>query len=585
MKHKTIKKAGDVFACFAIAVCIALMLPQIRELLINAIGAVFGKNLDPDRWNNRITTAALSFLLFFIVYLLLFSFKITVVQMRIEKEQQAFSVAQIVLICLYSCMLVFLAFSNDSVWMDEAYTLDTIRHSWEELFRLLVIDTNPPFYFFTLKASSLVFGDSVAAMRMVSVFPVILMAIFVCIFLKREFSEKAALVFLLSLITSESIAQYAIEIRMYSWALFFVTMMAVSAWYFFKTGKKRWWAALLFSALGAAYTHNYAMFAAVIGYLLLLLYTLKFRKEKIAAMAVLAVSGILLFLPWLPILAEQSSRVSESFWIAPLNPATVLGYVYTLFSVGNYFLTMFLYFMFVGVLILFFARKGKTEKDFFIFGCLCCAVLLALTGIIMSVAIRPLLIARYLIPVCALIWLFFSVECSKITSKRAFALILVILTSMGLVSFTKYAHSGREEQRASNVFYSFITTNKQQNDIFVFVFIDGKGSSHVPLLMSHLFPNQMFTATSDIGENFDIFENEGILLAYELWSESYTEYTPALYNNNTVWTFISGFDEDAPENDPQSELWGEFIGFFQWSHYKFMLYRSSPDPAETANSN
>jgi hypothetical protein len=106
--------------------------------------------------------------------------------------------------------------------------------------------------------------------------------------------------------------------------------------------------------------------------------------------------------------------------------------------------------------------------------------------------------------------------------------------------------------------------------------------------MSHLFPNQMFTTASDTGENFDVFRKEGALLAYELWNKSYTEYTPALYNNHTVWTFISGFDEDAPENDPdsvpQSELWGDFIGFFQWSHYKFMLYRSSPDPAETANS-
>ena len=104
-------------------------------------------------------------------------------------------------------------------------------------------------------------------MKMVSVFPAILMVIFVYFFLKKEFSDKAALVFILSCIASESITRYAIEIRMYSWALFFVTMTAVSAWYFIKNGKSRWWTALLLCALGAAYTHNFAMIAAFILYL------------------------------------------------------------------------------------------------------------------------------------------------------------------------------------------------------------------------------------------------------------------------------------------------------------------------------
>jgi hypothetical protein len=101
-------------------------------------------------------------------------------------------------------------------------------------------------------------------MKMVSVFPTILMVIFASLFLKKEFSDKTAIIFLLSCIASQSIAHYSIEIRMYSWALFFITMMAVSAWYFLKSGKIRWWMAMLFCTVSAAYTHYFALLLPVL---------------------------------------------------------------------------------------------------------------------------------------------------------------------------------------------------------------------------------------------------------------------------------------------------------------------------------
>jgi len=363
---------------------------------------------------------------------------------------------------------------------------------------------------------------------------------------------------------------------MYSWALFFVTMMAVTAWYFFKTGKKRWWAALLLCALGAAYTHYYAMIAAAIGYILLFLYALKFRKERIVPMVVLGISGIVLYLPWLPILIRQFSIVSADYWIPPLTVGAVLGYGHIVFSTGNIFLDVLWCLIFCSVLICFFTKKRKTEKDFFVFGGLCCAVLLVLSGIIVSIAIRPLFVARYLVPVLGLVWLFFAIECGTISQKRIYIFLLIVLVPLGLISFWGSAHREIEEHRASSIFYAYVTEHKHQDDVFVFV--HATGSRHLPFTMNQLFPDQTYTITAT-GERLDLSTSALplCLLTYRLWGNSYVEYTPDIYDDRTVWTFISGFNEGAQLDkfDPLA-LRGEYRGSFRWNRYRFRLYKSSP---------
>jgi len=574
LENLTKRVPNVIIICGAI-ICIMFLFPQVRQLLIGIGENVLGRPLNYIfLWHVRIITVALSFLFLSTVYFLLFSVKIAIPQIPPEKKVRLFSVIEITLICLYSCMLIFLAFSNNSIWLDEAFSLAKIQHSWGDLIYFCIIDVHPPFYYIVLKIGSLVFGSSIAVMRMVSVFPTILMVILVCIFLKKEFSDKAALIFLLSCIASGTITRYAIEIRMYSWALFFVTMMAVTAWYFFKTGKKRWWAALLLCALGAAYTHYYAMIAAAIGYILLFLYALKFRKERIVPMVVLGISGIVLYLPWLPILIRQFSIVSADYWIPPLTVGAVLGYVHIVFSTGNIFLDVLWCLIFCSVLIYFFTKKRKTEKDYFVFSGLCCAVLLVLSGIIVSIAIRPLFVARYLVPVLGLVWLFFAVECCKIFRKRSFIFLLIIFASFGLVSFGESAHREMEEHRASSVFYTYITEHKRQDDIFVFVGC----VKHLPFTMNHIFPEQTYTVTvtgEKIAPSASI--THSLLIDYRLWRNSYIEYDPGIYDDKTVWTFISRYDYEAQfDNIVPLELRGEYRGSFRWNVYRFRLYRSSP---------
>jgi hypothetical protein len=149
--------------------------------------------------------------------------------------------------------------------------------------------------------------------------------------------------------------------------------------------------------------------------------------------------------------------------------------------------------MFCFVLVSFFIRRNKSGKDFFIFGGLCCAILLILFGIIISIAIRPFLLSRYLMPVCGLVWLFFAVECSAISIRRIIVFICTVLFIFGIISFSFSAHKEREENRISNTFYEYITGRIQEGDAFIFICTAINLTVHMPLTMNYIFPNHVYT--------------------------------------------------------------------------------------------
>ena len=550
-------------AVIGIIGCIALLLPQMRQILIGIGEQIIGRSLNSDVWNLLLLSTALVYLCIISAFLIIFFSMFEIPQIAQEKKPFIFAITEIVLICLYSCMLIFLTLSSNAVWLDEAYSLSQIRHSWKDLIQFLINDVHPLLYFTILKAASVVFGSSIAVMKMVSVFPTIVMIIFVCLFLKKEFSDRAAILFLLLCISSETITHYSIEIRMYSWALFFVTLMFVSSWYFLKSGKKQWWIAILLCALGSAYTHNFAAVGAGIVYLFLFFYALKYKKDEIVPMILLAIIGIILYLPWFPSLIGQFTRTSDNFWIEPLTIRNIFDYVVMVFSTGNYFVTLFLCFIFGFVFISFFIRKNKTEKHFFFFGGLCCAVCLVLTGIIISIAIRPLFTSRYLVPMYGLVWLFFAIECSVIEKRRITVFIYVVLVSIGIMSFSLSAHKEKKENMDFNDFYTYFTGQIQQEDAFVFI---SPRDLHIVGMMKYLFPDNIYTI---------IFGSMGSELFYELWGSTYTEYEDNIFYDRTTWIFVMEEERRNTRNSNyiQQEIKGELSGSFGWDFYRFTLYR------------
>jgi mannosyltransferase len=240
---------------------------------------------------------------------------------------------------------------NDRVmWFDEAFSFTlTSQFSPSEVVERTAQDVHPPFYYLVLWCWIRVFGTSLVAMRGLSVlFGVAAIAMAYCVMAEAERTDQASSASVsgvgLGLIAAALLAvapvhiRWSGEIRMYSLLSF---LLLLSAWLALKAMSYRetsfwYWGGFSFSSAALLYTHNYGVFSFIALGAFVLFATAqsgqvsndnvetrsllgRFRTPHfIAAASTLAVS-CWLFLPWIPVLLEQRSRVQADYWIPPLS--------------------------------------------------------------------------------------------------------------------------------------------------------------------------------------------------------------------------------------------------------------------------
>ncbi len=112
---------------------------------------------------------------------------------------------------------------------------------------------------------------------------------------------------------------YALEIRMYSWTIVFVTLMVIYLNRFIK--QKNFKNLVLFGifSLVSCYMHYYALISAGIINLGLIIYVIVKRKELkkdiIKKFIIVEVFQVLIYIPWLFYFIPQVLRVGKGFWI------------------------------------------------------------------------------------------------------------------------------------------------------------------------------------------------------------------------------------------------------------------------------
>ena len=138
--------------------------------------------------------------------------------------------------------------------------------------------------------------------------------------------ERCGLLFTLFVGFAPSTYYLGLQIRMYSWAALWVFCAFLFAWRLATEqrqgsgAKSRFlWAGLAAFSLLAAYTHYYALAAAVfiqLGLLIFLLHTQRGSKASALVPWFLTVLGqLLLYLPGFFLFYRQASAVSDGYWI------------------------------------------------------------------------------------------------------------------------------------------------------------------------------------------------------------------------------------------------------------------------------
>lgn len=231
------------------------------------------------------------------------------------KKENRFHIA----IILLGIILLLIPAFHSNIWFDESYSVGLMNHSFTEIWTIGGNDVHPILYYWMLKIINLIFGANLIAYRIFSVLGIAVLGILGLTHIKKDFGKTTGILFTFFSMFLPVMLNYALEIRMYSWTIVFVTLMAIYANRFLKEkSTKNLLLFGLFSIL-SCYMHYYALVCAGFINLGLIIYMIKNRKEldkKIIKQFVLVeIAQIILYIPWLFCFIKQLTRVGGGFWI------------------------------------------------------------------------------------------------------------------------------------------------------------------------------------------------------------------------------------------------------------------------------
>lgn len=220
---------------------------------------------------------------------------------------------------------------SDALWYDESYSVALVGHNPRDIWTLGAQDVHPIGYYMLLAVVRAVFGGNFVAYRILSVVGIWLAAAVGAMALRRMFGARAGYVFALLVCCCPFLGQMAVQIRMYSWAVFAMTacfMAAMSICLTARRGRSPQlfsWAAFALAGVCGAYLHYYAAVTDfLINVIVLVVCCRNRRRSLVMAFVVQAVAQVALYAPWLIVMFSQVSRVSGGYWITFSFPQSLI---------------------------------------------------------------------------------------------------------------------------------------------------------------------------------------------------------------------------------------------------------------------
>ena len=319
---------------------------------------------------------------------------------------------------------------NPNLWFDECYTVGLLRRPFTEMVRAAAADVHPLLYYLMLRGWAALCGESLVALRLFSALPVLLLALCGGRAVEREFGLRTGRYFALVTLLLPAAMRYGSQLRMYSWAMLFVGMAALSAWRAHRSGSPRDFAALAVFALLAGYTHYFALLAVGVIELMLLL-SLRRRRRGRRAFFVAAAVQVIFYLPGLVLFFGQAMQVAKGYWITISYPLILFDSLAVFFwdgvNTGHFLLRAGLGVLAgAGTLALALRRRGAARRALLVVGLVLAAALLIST-------VRPIYISRYLVPMAGLVSFALARGLAAVKRRelRAAALCTVALLGLG----------------------------------------------------------------------------------------------------------------------------------------------------------
>jgi mannosyltransferase len=252
------------------------------------------------------------------------------------------SLILILAILLLGLFFRLYSLSAESIWVDEAYSLQFANLNLPQIFYLQ--DTSPPLYYVILHWWIRVFGVSESSLRFPSVIFGVLSILMIYQLGKQLFDLEIGLICSLLLSFSVFHIEYSQEARTYSLSV----LLTLSSMYFYIKALKTMNYIILTGYLVVSvlliYSHIYGLFIIIAQNVYFIVsYLLSNRSDKPNRKRWLLVQSILLilFLPWLSIFANQVAAVQTQFWIKRPSISTLKNSFLRYSSGSRYLLLIF----------------------------------------------------------------------------------------------------------------------------------------------------------------------------------------------------------------------------------------------------
>ena len=349
------------------------------------------------------------------------------------------------LICLflYSFVGIIIIFAtlklfNKVFWADEACSLKMNVHSFKNIILLNTNDVHPPLYYlmFKLFANILSFSkiNEIILGKIFSFIPLIILIIFGLTKVRKNFGYLTAALFVFFITCMPNMIQYYFEIRMYSWALCFVTISFLYMYDILQKNDNKSWILFVIFCILSSYTHLYSCLAICLMFMFLLIYFIK-KKDKnyLKKWFIYGFITFILYIPWLiPLFKKITEMNSTGFWIPPITFTNCLEYIrYIFFAEINNRLSknVFGILMILILLVLLiknYKNKNEIEKYYIYVGFLILFFTVGI-GVFVSIVKTPVFISRYMHSSLGCMWLIYAICLSKYLDKHKYNVFILFI--------------------------------------------------------------------------------------------------------------------------------------------------------------
>lgn len=385
------------------------------------------------------------------------------------------------LLIIVGTIFIALSVFHSNIWFDEAYSVGIANQNLIDIWKIGGHDVHPVLYYWMLRGVNILTHGSILAYRLFSTLPIIILGILGYTHIKKDFGEKTGILFSFFSYFLPMMAVYANQIRMYSWAILIVTILAIYAYriYLGNSSKKNW---IIFgiSSLASIYIHYYGLMAAGLINLFLLIYFIKNKKNsELKWIITLGAIQAILYIPWLMALVSQMKHVSKGFWIGFTFPDTIFELIGCqmngtenatgVLAVG--FIANILLFIYLGIVV----YKNRKIEDFkaakLAIGTYLSVIIAAL---LMRIVVKThILYYRYLFVITGLYIFAISDILAKSNKKSILILICVVVICLGTANNIIQIKENYAQANGKQIEY--LKENIQEGDVLVYSNI-GNGS-------------------------------------------------------------------------------------------------------------